>query len=648
MTIKPSLTLLRMIIIITLAFVCSFCAAFVSRFPQPSTFSGSSYDCNYNCNCNCNCNRQKPQCCQALWLETAAAAGDCDCGAGGDGGDCGDPQVMASGYSSNDRLEEAIRQATELAMKALPPPSPATKDAVSHIDLAVIFVSSLYDGTSSPSIVVPTLLETASSYGYGIQHILGSTAGGIIGSVVTAATTTTTTTTSSSSSSSSSVGPPTCQPIELEGCLGVSVLLMMLPDVTLKTFHVVGDDVPDSTTNNVATDDDWKSAIGLKGFDGDNNKKNDKDAQNNGPVFMVLPLPVFQNKLDDLLHGLQKNFPHSKTFGGLASTVSSLSRARLFRYDQQDPRGMQTLGDGCVGIAMAGDIDVQTMVAQGTKPVGGIYKIIQSTKSTIKAIVLDETATELERKAREAEEGRDDDEKVEEEVEDDDDDDVHVNDKKAQMAKAYAKASIPKPILAEANFLMRNLSDDDQAFMRKALLVGLEKGGSVGRSPSILARLRAGQGHRFEVQQVASANMKDGSVTLPLGSVHIEPGTQMRFFVRDEAFAKKEVEALWMGYKRRLLNESFQANSDDENPHFQPTGCFLVTTLDRGSKFFNGRVGFESGAVTEYVPDIGSVSGFYSNGVIMKLDGDDATEACAGTYGSASGYVLLGSSKFQS
>ena len=69
------------------------------------------------------------------------------------------------------------------------------------------------------------------------------------------------------------------------------------------------------------------------------------------------------------------------------------------------------------------------------------------------------------------------------------------------MAAAYAEARIPKPVLAEANFLMKTLSDDDQAFMRKALLVGLEQGGALGHTPSELARLAEGKGHGFKVHQ---------------------------------------------------------------------------------------------------------------------------------------------------
>ena len=99
----------------------------------------------------------------------------------------------------------------------------------------------------------------------------------------------------------------------------------------------------------------------------------------------------------------------------------------------------------------------------------------QASRSTISAIVLDEAATV---------------EEDEEEDEDDDRDDYGSGKdavdamsetqkreaKRARLLADYAKARIPKPPLAEANFVMKRLSDDDQAYMRRALLIGLERG----------------------------------------------------------------------------------------------------------------------------------------------------------------------------
>ena len=345
-------------------------------------------------------------------------------------------------------------------------------------------------------------------------------------------------------------------------------------------------------------------------------------------AFFLLPSPAFKNVLDDFTRGLDTVYPSSPIFGAIASTVSSLSRARLFRHERGTDC-IQTLADGCIGVAMTGDLQVQTMIAQGAKPVGGVYKIVKSKKSSVQTISLDEQATDLVRLFEEQE--------LEEEESEE-----SPSDLKSKMAQDYKKARIPKPVLAEANFVMKALSDDDQEFMRKTILVGLERAGSIPRTPSELARLEEGRGHRFSVHQVAGANMKEGSVTLPLGISDIEPGTRMRFYVRESAFAKKEVEALWTGYKRQALKENVEGT-----PSFTPTGCFLFPTLDRGAKLFLGKPGFESGAALQSLPAVPCITGFFCNGVIgeMRTDPESGTKESANVHLSSSGYVLFGSSK---
>ena len=129
-------------------------------------------------------------------------------------------------------------------------------------------------------------------------------------------------------------------------------------------------------------------------------------------------------------------------------------------------------------IARGGIVDndrVTLKYSQGAKPVGGIYRIFKGNDdSTIQIIVLDEQATQALQL---------------EEEQNEDDENVEPLDAKAQAQQAYAKAGIPKPALAEANFVMRTLSDDDQAFMRRQLLVGLEQGKSLTVSGKLLNRL---------------------------------------------------------------------------------------------------------------------------------------------------------------
>ena len=147
---------------------------------------------------------------------------------------------------------------------------------------------------------------------------------------------------------------------------------------------------------------------------------------------------------------------------------------------------------------MGGDLTVRTLVARGTKPVGGIYRIVSGEDCTIGAVVLDEEATreddEAEGASGENLELGDDGESLDEDGgEDSGGDDAGAN--ASARAAAYVKATVPKPVLAEANYLMRSLSDEDSTFMKKALLVGLERGGPAGgRAPGDLSRLASGGG----------------------------------------------------------------------------------------------------------------------------------------------------------
>lgn len=487
--------------------------------------------------------------------------------------DTSQPQVFTTGQSVKGDLLEAIQEAVVVAMRDLP------KD-LTEIDLCLISVSSLYDGGSyqPATVTVPGILAAAENIV--IRNIVGSSCSGVVGG--------------------------------FDDVPVVSVTFMVLPETSIECFHV--DDVPAAGRMEKET---WLRTAGVP------------DASDD-PVFLLIPSPAYSTDLDDLLQALTIYFPTSQTIGGIASTVSSLSRAKLYCYGASSNDVCFT--DGCVGVAFSGDVQVQSLTALGAKPVGGIYSVLKSQESTIQAIVLDKVATDALGDNEEDDDEEDDDKKNDEEKE------APPLDKKEAMAQLYAKAQIPKPVLAEANFIMRTLSDDDQAFMRRQLLVGLEQGGSVGRSASELERLAKGEGHRFTVYQVASAGMKDGSVHLPLGSVNVVPGTRLRFFVRDSNFAMREIEALWTGYMQRQLNDQF-----NEKQAFTAGMCLILPTMDRGSKFFQGKTSFETTTAAKYLQTTQCISGFYSNGVIGKIDNSVEASATTGLQGSASGYFLIGS-----
>lgn len=165
-----------------------------------------------------------------------------------------EPQVLATGYSQSMDMKEAIQEATEMALEALPRYSKTS--GPQKIDLAIVSVSSLYDGSYSPAEVVPAVLEAASAYGEGIQHLVGSTVGGMISSMANTMDGPESSMTRSKPENvledldfdtdeeddddvddyDDVVGPMTraCVPVEREGVPSVSVMLAILPDVNVE------------------------------------------------------------------------------------------------------------------------------------------------------------------------------------------------------------------------------------------------------------------------------------------------------------------------------------------------------------------------------------------------------------------------------
>ena len=87
-------------------------------------------------------------------------------------------------------------------------------------------------------------------------------------------------------------------------------------------------------------------------------------------------------------------FPAARSPAALPAPSRRCRAPNCSAYSQS--RGGQDVcfADGCVGVGLAGDIAMQSMTAQGAKPVGGIYQILKGQGSSIQIIVLDERATD--------------------------------------------------------------------------------------------------------------------------------------------------------------------------------------------------------------------------------------------------------------
>jgi hypothetical protein len=173
-----------------------------------------------------------------------------------------EPQVLATGYSQAMELTTALEEAVDMALEALPPTLSGSTSSC-KIDLAIVSVSSLYDGNSKQSDVVPTILKAASSYGQGIQHLIGGTNGGFVSSLANLnhadevkalqaqlealkiAKGGDANDNDESSDDDEETSTPTtpsvqaCRPMEREGVPGVTVTLAILPDVNVQVSSML-------------------------------------------------------------------------------------------------------------------------------------------------------------------------------------------------------------------------------------------------------------------------------------------------------------------------------------------------------------------------------------------------------------------------
>lgn len=145
------------------------------------------------------------------------------------------------------------------------------------------------------------------------------------------------------------------QEIENERC--VAFTAAHLPDVKILPFHVTDKQLPDLDD----PPDKWEQLVHVK--------------PDEEPSFIILPDP-FSFTTTELVIGLDYAFPNSVKVGGLASGANSPGHNVLFQNDQVHRQGL-------VGVAVTGNLIVDTVVAQGCKPVGKPYRVTKCEKNML-------------------------------------------------------------------------------------------------------------------------------------------------------------------------------------------------------------------------------------------------------------------------
>ena len=131
---------------------------------------------------------------------------------------------------------------------------------------------------------------------------------------------------------------------EAEGGPALSLTGAALPDVALVGFHVETTSLPPPVAGAAA----WRAAAA-----------GDLSAQ---PKLLLLADP-FTMDARALVAGLDRAYPGAPKFGGLASGGRGPGENRLLL-------GKEVHRSGAVGVALTGDVAVDTIIAQGCRPIG--------------------------------------------------------------------------------------------------------------------------------------------------------------------------------------------------------------------------------------------------------------------------------------
>jgi small ligand-binding sensory domain FIST len=200
------------------------------------------------------------------------------------------------------------------------------------VDLGIVFISSAF--TSEYSRVVPLLTEKMP-----FKVLIGCGGANIIGT------------------------DKNSKPQELEDRPALSLTVAQLPDVQLFPFQITEKEMPDLD----GSPQNWTDLFQV--------------APEESPSFIIFADP-FSSSINDLLSGLDFAYPNAVKVGGLASANGMGRMNGLFCYQQDDNQTVM-LREGSVGVALAGNIQLDAIVAQGCRPVGDVFQITQSERRNI-------------------------------------------------------------------------------------------------------------------------------------------------------------------------------------------------------------------------------------------------------------------------
>jgi small ligand-binding sensory domain FIST len=314
-------------------------------------------------------------------------------------------------------------------------------------DLGLVFVSSAF--ASEFSRLMPLLKERLN-----LSALIGCSGGGVIGPNQSG------------------------QTQEIEGEAALSLSLAYLPGVQVRAFHVSAATLPDLDS----PPDRWVDLIQV-------------DPQDQ-PHFILLADP-FSAGINNLLQGLDFAYPGAVKVGGLANAGSTANGSSLFC-------NYHTYREGVVGVALSGNIVLEAIVAQGCRPIGQPYRVVQGERNILA--------------------------QLEEQVDAD-----------VSCGVRYT----PLEVLQE---LFQDLNEADRMLAQHSLFVGVAQ-------TEFKQHLEHGD---FLIRNLLGVDPKSGAIAV---GDRVRPGQRIQFHLRDADTSAEDLKMLLARYCQMQLSQSSAAGA---------------------------------------------------------------------------------------
>ncbi|MBD3881222.1 FIST C-terminal domain-containing protein [Phormidium tenue FACHB-886] len=303
-------------------------------------------------------------------------------------------------------------------------------------DLGLVFISSAF--ASEYSRLMPLLQEKLS-----VPVLVGCGGGGVIGADAAG------------------------QIREVEGEAAFSLTLAKLPGAKIQSFHLASDNLPDMD----GPPDAWIDLIGVSPAE--------------SPHFILFADPGSAG-VNELLQGLDFAYPGSIKVGGLADINAISGSSGLFCNYRHYSRGI-------VGVALSGNVVLEAIVAQGCRPIGQAYRVVEGDRNILM--------------------------KLEAQGED---------------GISCGLSQTPLEILQT---LFQDLSEEERVQAQRSLFVGIAQS-------AFKQQLEQGD---FLIRTLLGVDPRTGAVAI---GDRVRPGQRVQFHLRDAAASAEDLETLLQRYQK--------------------------------------------------------------------------------------------------